>query len=307
MDTNFFNKKILLKKQLFGPCSIETFLKYKLSKEKKTNHDQIHYEINEIRIENPRIKYIAEVSYIYLDINCNLDKCNKNILIQKYLMCISKDKKKIYKKFINSDVDGNSFISNSRVYITEPDIDEDEYYMKMNLKYDILEKNRLFHVCSPYGYTDYTDDKVEDLENTDNKKLLNKIISKNKNSKFKIFKPSFLTLSNIKKTNNNQSEKNTKYRPPTNVNSEKYSLVIKNIPTYLEAVDVENRLKHLFFNNKDSVNIKVLKTNYSNGNKGIAFVDFLNINTYQEIIKSNKKYTIDNMIISIELKKKSKY
>lgn len=308
MTTNC-NNKLLLQKKKIGPCSVDSYLKYKLDTSHITEHDKIKHDIHKIYTCNLKTKFICEVSEIYLNIldYDNSDISDKDfITIEKYLMCISPLRR--INKFLDKNVMGQTYNSDTQVYIVpiEYENNEDEYYELMNKKYNLLDKQFNYIRCDKYGIESSKDNDLSLDVSYDNNEIIKDIENKNKNRRFKIFKLSDKTLNNIynkNKSNNNNTK--TKYQPPIKKQTNKiFSLVLKNIPTNYNSRTMEKYLTNIFSKYKSLINIKVLKQfNNINSNKGIAFVDFNDENILDIIINEKNNIYIDNSVISIEIKK----
>ncbi len=289
--------KILIQRIKYGPSKLDDYLKYKLNKCDNKEHDAIKHYIHQLSIDNYNMEYICEMTHVYLVDEKGINK----LMIETYLMCISKSRRKIKKFNIDStsriDIDSNVFI----VPVSD-EIDEEEYNQKMNLEIEEKEKIYKFIPCDLNGKVD-SDNVIKSKDKLDNNEKLLEIDLKNKNSKFKLFKPNSKVLNSISKINSDKT-KTTKYVPPNiKKNIEKYSLILKNIPTCYSCRYIEKEIKRYFSMYNQFIGTKVIKDpSDNNKNKGIAFVDFSENSILNNIINNHKKLIIDNSVVSIEFK-----
>lgn len=148
---------------------------------------------------------------------------------------------------------------------------------------------------------------------------------RNKNKKnisfstgMKIFKPSKKNIEkfkNLKTFENNDSNtgfmKNTfipsklKNKMEENKNLDKFTIVIKNIPSDYNVKDVEFRLKKMFSSYGEIERLKVLTNkNDRTLTRDIAFIDFVYPSDANKLLKSDERFKIDFSILGIEKSKK---
>jgi len=282
--------KTLIKTFNIGPCSIKKYKNIKL-KQYKENPEELEFLINYIynNIGNDIVK-ISEKRYYY--------KENDNIILDiQYYYSRRRNKIALNRNLQKFGTNNNEYKASigEPVWICPPDKDVHDYNNDKRKQYYKLEK-KLNLYLSDTG-SEYKIFKVKEKRN------ITKTITKANG--FKIFKVDKDMLTKIE--SNKLGEKSKKYKPPSLSNSESTTIVIKNIPTYLDKQVVYNSLKQIFIKYGGISKITVLQ-NKMDSNKllGIAFIDFFNSKTVDSVLGINKKFAIQSNILTIERQKKKK-
>lgn len=329
MNTSF-NQDSLLQTIRYGPMGYDMFLEHRVNAYPEKT-EELKFLLNEFRQLNYNFNMIVEFERYYLS-----DR--DSIGIERDFMIINHIPERIKKrqglaKFGKAAIsnDGCTTRSDTRVYLTPPGVDTEKYAKEMDKKYKVLEEKYKFWECNKYGESlvqltannlSKTDTKIEDKR--DLADVNDRIDSKNSGSKFKLFKISSNAMTYMKKAaeseKDTESENNSKggfkvggYLPPglkRKIIRPKnpdtlYSVVVKNIPQYIDPRDAEKQLRQMFNDYGDIHKIKVLRTydDKENKNKGIAFIDFYDEESKNNAIADRGTKTIDHMIIGVEEKK----
>ena len=327
-----FNQDSLLQTIRYGPMDYDMFMEHRVNAfPEKT--EELKFLLNEFRQLNYHFNMIVEFERYYLS-----DR--DSVAIERDFMIINYVPERIKKrqgipKFGKAAIsnEGCTTRSDTRVYITPPGEDTEKYAKEMDKKYKVLEEKYKFWECNKYGESlsqintnnsSKTETKFEDKR--DLADVNDRIDSKNSGSKFKLFKISSNAMTYMKKASENESEKdnapddNSKggfkvggYLPPgmrrmilRPKNPDKlYSVVVKNVPQYIDPRDAEKQLRQMFNDYGDIHKIKVLRTydDEVNKNKGIAFIDFYDEESKNNAIADRGTKTMDHMIIGVEEKK----
>lgn len=121
---------------------------------------------------------------------------------------------------------------------------------------------------------------------------------------FKMFKVSDSLLARVGKE---VKKPTTAYKVPKSGTNESSTLIIKNIPEYLNKQFVYERLQNIFNQFGGIGKITILKNKMDNSKLlGIAFIDFFNGHSVNEILASNKKFAIQSNILLCERQKKKR-
>lgn len=310
------SKSLHFKTKTIGPCSLDNYRDIKLKE--LNDKDFNNYYINWIRTNNNYIYRVIEVTKYYL-INEN------TVITDNYLICINRIPKSIKnRKNIKSfgakddDFGSTTTLSNTRVFLIPPDIEERDFSKKMNKIYDEYDTR------IGYIHIDKFKDKLSKIKKDNNVdksdyKKLNKINSnimeKNSNSKFKLFKPNIKAISMLERINKRSSENTaskSKYLPPGMRNKSSSSpgsntIVVKNIPTEIDMTikEVNNQLRDMFRKYGMIDRVKTLTAKEDNRIilKGIAFIDFYDSKSVEAALSDNStRHKLGYSILLIEKK-----
>jgi hypothetical protein len=337
-NTSKYNDRIL-KKITYGPMSYENYMEYRIDNKTDEDKSAIKFRIEQIRKSNPYMYRIIELVIYYIDTENTIGIDRKYICINKIPTRILKRKQWV--KFGNKNTNNNCTTISDPIFIVPPGRDSEivkinyklsEKYKQNEKKYSLEEIDLYSTPLIKTSKSDYIKVKFNTSGNTNNReinKIQNKIMNNNtSNKKFKMFMPSKNAISmfntmkqNSKEDNSDGGTSNTKkkskfsmgYLPPgmkRHVKRERnpdvlYSIVIKNIPTYINSRDIEQRLKDIFKSFGDICKVKCLRDNNNpdNFNRGLAFIDFYDKDAANQVLSSNNRHTIDSMVLSIEKKK----
>lgn len=325
-----FNQDSLLQTIRYGPMDYDMFLEHRVNAfPEKT--EELKFLLNEFRQLNYHFNKIVEFERYYLS-----DR--DSVAIERDFMIINYTPERLKKregiaKFGKAALsnEGCTTRSDTRVYLTPPGVDSEKYAREMDKHFKVLEEKYKFWECNKYGKSlaelssdnsIKTETKFEDKR--DLADVNDRIDSKNSSSKFKLFKISSNAMTYMKKAAENESEKDNEsdnkggfkvggYLPPgmrrKTIRPKNpdtlYSVVVKNVPQYIDPRDAEKQLRQMFNEYGDIHKIKVLRTydDKVNKNKGIAFIDFYDEESKNNAIADRGTKTIDHMIIGVEEKK----
>jgi hypothetical protein len=140
-------------------------------------------------------------------------------------------------------------------------------------------------------------------------------------SVMKAFRPSlknlekFKDFKDFKETNSSQNMGFTKTFVPSklkkkmkeNMGLEKFSIVIKNIPSEYDIRDIEFKLRNMFRSFGEIERLKVLSDkNDRTLSRDIAFLDFIYPNDAINLLKSSERFIIEHNILNLEKSKSTK-
>ena len=280
----------LIKTIDIGPYSIKEYKKLKLEKYKE-NPGELEFLIGYIynNICNDIVK-ILERRYYYIE--------NDNVITDvHYHYTRRRNKMALHRKIRKFGVDrkGDKASTGEPVWICPPDKDVHDYNNQKRKEYYKIEKKLNL----------YLSDVNSEYKIFKEKKIKNITTIITKASGFKIFKVDEKLLNKIE--TNQSKEKPNKYKPPSLSNNESTTLVIKNIPPYIDRQVVYNSLKQIFIKYGGISKITVLNNKMDNSKLlGIAFIDFFNSKTINTILNINKKFAIESNILTLERQKKKK-
>ena len=301
-----------------GPCSLEHFKEIKISSGDEDS-TFISYFINWIREKNRYIHRIIEVVKYYL-----IDE--HTVITDKHLICINrlplnvKERRKLPQFGINNEDFGyNTTVSNVRVFLIPIDEDDKKFNKKMNKLYDDFDRKIEYIPLDKFEEAvdkHISDKKKLDITNeahSELSKITNNILSKNCNSKFKIFKPNIAALKMMDRINEREaklSASSTKYIPPNakhNDGSSTCTIVIKNIPTEsgMSVNEINQRLKDIFgkYGMIDRVKTLSYRENEEVIIKGIAFIDFYDSDSVDKVLNDTQtRKNIGPSILLVEKK-----
>ena len=289
------SKRYLFQTNKLGPISLEQFKNLKLeNKENSSNYniDELNFVIDYLKKNNPSLSSICEITKFYINENEEIER-------EIYYLCLKKKNK--FKHFLTDErksIDV-SFVENHEIFIHDPEIDEDEFYKQKNEYLEKLQKDLSIIECDEYGNKCHKLCTTNDKNDRSSIDLIQNIESKNRNKKFKIFKPNLNTIKKIK-TFNSGPTSNKVYKPPKSDLLKTYTVICKGIPTDVHYKQIEQILKsQLISLGKSICSIKVVKSN-DNLNKGIAFIDVNSEHSLNQILST--RIIVNHMILSVEKK-----
>jgi len=178
------------------------------------------------------------------------------------------------------------------VWIAPPDTDVHDYNNEKRKQYfEIRDKLNLYKsdIEDPYIITK---PKI--------KKKINKIVTKS--SGFQVFNIDKTFLDKLDKTDKVETGA---YKPPGSDKKINTTLVVKNIPTYLNRNTAYQNIKTILIEFGNIQRITFLQDkNNPDKISGMAFVDFYNINSVDNILSSKKRFVLEHNILQIEKSKK---
>ena len=321
----------LLKTIRYGPMTFDSFLEHRVEAYPERT-EQLKYLLDEFKMNNYYLYMIVEFEKYYLS-----DK--DTVTLERQFMIINQIPQRVkdikaLTKFGAAAVsnEGCTTRSATPVYLTPVGVSHEAYAKEMTKKNKILKDKYPYWECNKFGKS-LTETIINDEGNIQNvfedrkdlADINDRIESKNTGSKFKLFKISNNAMSYMKKTSNtnddnSESDNNSKggfkmggYLPPgmkRKIERPKnpdtlYSIVIKNVPQYIDPRDAEKQLRGMFNEYGDIHKIKVLRTydDKVNKNKGIAFIDFYDEESKNRAISDRGSKIIDHMVIGVEEKK----
>ena len=288
-------KKYLFQTNKLGPISLEQFKNSKLeNKENSSNYniDELNFVIDFLKKNNPGLSSICEITKFYINENEEIER-------EIYYLCLKKKNK--FKHFLTDEKKSIdvSFTEDHEIFIHNPEVDEDEFYKQKNEYLEKFQKDLSMIECDEYGNKCGTSCKTNNTKDRLSIDLIQNIESKNRNKKFKIFKPNLNTIKKIKSFNS--ASTNTKvYKPPKSDLQKTHTVICKGIPTDVHYKQIEQILKlQLLSFGKSICSIKVVKS-HDNLNKGIAFIDVNSEHSLNQILST--RIIVNHMIVSVEKK-----
>lgn len=275
----------LIKTIEIGPYSIKEYKKIKQNKYKE-KPEVVDFIINEIIQDNPHLHEITEVRQYFVD--------NEDLITDVKYLCSQKIKSVTLNRNIRMNSDMTCTNTGIVTFMIPPGKDTQEYLREKRKEYTTLSEKVGLYKSKPNE--PYVIKKPKEKKKTMN--------SYTKSNGFRVFKPRNLdSINNSTET----SKKSKKYIPPgARKGAESSTLVIKNIPNHLDYKKVKSKLMKLFEGYGGFGKITILK-NKNNPDKllGIGFIDFFTPKSVKKILESNKKFKIENSILSLEKQKKN--
>ena len=280
----------LIKELCIGPYSISEYRDIKIKKYKQ-DPDEFEFIINYIfdKIGN-NIVNITESRKYYIE-NTKLITDIEYYYTKKELI-----NKRDIKYFGSASECDQTTLVGEPVWIAPVDTDANDYNNTMRQNYNKIKKKLNLYTCNPGDSFKIIENKVvERVQNT-----------YKKSNGFQVFKPSASLMDLVKNTPENTTPGT--YRPPGVSNKRGTStLVIKNIPKYLNRDYIFQKLKDIFSKYGAVNKVNVLRDKLDNNKvSGIAFIDFYDHTSLEKILQSDKKFVVEHNILSLEKSKGEK-
>ena len=181
-------------------------------------------------------------------------------------------KKNIIHRRLNLKYFGNSLESD----VGNTTLDKNQMFMHKNInKYDNIINNTNNNPKNFFGFTKFKHNEKE----IKNEQKINPI-------KINKYNP------NIIKNN-------------LDMNSNNFSIIIKNFPNDISCNNLEQQLKNIFKVFGPIYKIKILYDKYTKKIKDIAFIDFYNTEDADKVLNSTQKFIIESSVLFIEKSKKN--
>ena len=280
----------LIKTVDIGPFTVKKYKEVKLKKynESSENIDfVIGYIYNHIgnnieTITERRLYYLNDTELVtdihyYCSRKMNVCAINRNVF-----------------KFGVAVGESHTSIMGEPVWIAPPDADVHEYNNEKRKHYFSIRDKLNLYISGPdepYVIT--------------KPKIMKKIIKTTTNSNgFQVFNIDKTFLDKLDKTDKIETGA---YKPPGSDKKINTTLVVKNVPTYLDRTTAYQHLKAILIEFGNIQRITVLQDKHNPDKiSGMAFVDFYNINSVTNILNSKKRFVLEHNILQIEKSKKKK-
>lgn len=280
----------LLKTIHIGPFTIDHYKKVKLTKY-NTNPKELEFLLDYLYniVGNNIYKLLEKRSYylnqskLVVDVQYSYSLKVNTISINRKIL-----------KFGDAKNDDTKVITGEPVWICPPDQDTNDYNNLRRKEYYKIEKKLKLYQSNNVREWIISKPRVKP---TGMQTVTN-------SNGFKMFKVSDSLLARV----GNTVEKPTSvYKIPKKTSDESSTLIIKNIPLYLSKQFVYESLQNIFKKFGGISRLTVLKNKSDNSQLlGIAFIDFFNCKSVNEVLSSNTRFAIQSNILLCERQKKKR-